>query len=173
MALFDKAAALMENDYRSAGMMVTLGAGLGDTEIARRGAEMAVERTERALSGDHSNGAALAWRAVGLAHLGYTERAKQWMRRAMLVDPGNLIMRFNLACTASRDLKDADAAIEYVGPFMAKATAYQIMHVAHDPHLDFIRDDPRFQKMLVAANKRLGLPDDPAEAAAAATPNTI
>jgi adenylate cyclase len=160
LMLFERAASLMENDYRSTGMMVTLGAGLDDREVARRAAEMTVERAERALSGDRSNGAALAWGAVGLAHLGLTDRAKQWMRRAMLVDPGNLIMRFNLACTASRDLKDVDAAIDYIEPFMAKATAYQIRHVEHDPDLDNIREDPRFQRMLEAAKQRIGIVDN-------------
>ena len=164
---FAKAASLMETDYRSASLLVSCARAIGNSEAARSGAEMAIERAERVLSQDRGNGAALAHGAIALAHLGQQTRAKEWMRRAMLVDPDNVIMRYNLACMATRDLDDPDTALALIAPFMAKATAYQLMHVEVDPDLDKLRSDPRFQAMIEAAKARLGI-DFPVPATPAA-----
>jgi hypothetical protein len=47
-------------------------------------------------------------------------------------------------------------ALEFLEPFMAKANPYQVQLAEHDPDLDRLRDDSRFQEMLVAAKARLG-----------------
>ena len=40
----------------------------------------------------------MSFGAGGLAALGETDRAREWMERAMLIDPDNLNMRYNFAC---------------------------------------------------------------------------
>ena len=157
MAQFERAAQLMDTDYRSSGMMMSCARGLGDAEQTRRGALMAVERAERALAEDRSNGNALGWGAVAFGELGETERSKEWARRAMLVDPDNLILRFNLACLASRSLGDNDTALELIAPFMERCGTLQVTHVQNDPDLANLRPDARFQAMIAAAKVRLGL----------------
>ena len=168
MQRFGKAASLMENDWRSAGMMMSCAHGLGDEEGARAAAKMVVERAERVIAVDRSNASAMAHGAGGLAALGEIDRAKEWMRRAMLLDPDNAIMRYNLACVATKELDDPDAALELIAPFVNQANPYQIKHIENDPDMAKLHRDKRFQEMLAAARKRLGIETAAASQAAAA-----
>ena len=157
MERFSKAAELMESDYRSAGMVASCARGLNDRETELRAAEETVRRVERVIAEDRTNGAALAYGAIGLATLGEHQRAREWMRRATLIDPDNSIMRYNLACLAAGELEDFDTALEMVKPFMAKANAYQLKHISNDPDMAGLREDPRFQAMIADAKARLGI----------------
>ena len=86
-------------------------------------------------------------------------RAKEWMNRALLLEPNRMEMRFNFACTLASNLKEKDAAIELMGPVMATITAGFLHHVLVDPDLDSLRDDPRFKGMVAAAEARLAAAD--------------
>ena len=82
--------------------------------------------------------------------------ARDWIRRALLLDPENVTMRYNVACTLALKLGDAEEAINALRPYFEAATgATQIAHAEADPDLDVIRDNPEFKEMLSAAKKRL------------------
>jgi adenylate cyclase len=90
-----------------------------------------------------------------LLGMGETERAKEWARRAVLIDPDNLIMRYNLACDLTINLRDFDTALEFLGPVLRKTGKENLQWTKSDPDLDPIRDDPRFKAMIEDAEKRL------------------
>ena len=152
---YEKAATLMEVEVGCAAMLVTCYTALGDAPGALGAARMTLERAEKALAQDQSNGAALAWGVSALAALGEGERARDWSRRALLVDPDNWMMRYNLACALSLQLKDAEGALDLLGPFFARTGMTLVNHAKVDPDLEPIRDDPRFQAMLAEAEARL------------------
>ncbi|HEY2177453.1 MAG TPA: TIR domain-containing protein [Caulobacteraceae bacterium] len=158
---FEQAAALMEAEVGCAAMMITCYLAMGDAEKMRRAARMTVERAERAVTHDQSNGSAMAWGACGLAALGERDRARDWARRAVLVDPDNAMARYNLACILSVHMGDTEGALELLGPFLANTTLTYIDHAQVDPDLAPVRGDPRFAAMMAAARERLA-----AEAAA-------
>jgi adenylate cyclase len=155
---FKKSASLMEQDWRSPMMLMTCYGAIGDKVGEREASRMTLERTEKAIGRDPANGAAMAAGAGALLRLGDVERAREWMRRALLVDPENLNMRYNVACGLASELGDKEEAIETLGPFfeLINSTIW-MRHVDADPDLDSIRDDPRFQTMLAEAKSRLGL----------------
>jgi adenylate cyclase len=95
-----------------------------------------------------------------LAVMGDTERAKEWMNRALLLDPDNANMRYNFACDLASYLKDADAALELLGPILEKISIGLLSHAKADPDLDPLRGDPRFNAMIAAAETRLGAGPD-------------
>jgi adenylate cyclase len=152
---FEKAIALEETDFASAGMLITCYAALGDTAAVQRSAEIALARAEKILAHDPNNGSAIGHGSAALAALGRRERAKDWMDRALLIDPGNITMRYNFVCALANDLKDKEAALEMLGPVLEKVGTGLLDHIKIDPDLACIRDDPRFQAMLAAAEKRV------------------
>ena len=151
---FEKAVALEEGDFGSSGMLITCYTALGDPDGARRAAEITLARAEKVLAHDRNNGSAMGHGSDALAVLGQAERAKEWMGRALLIDPENLTMRYNFVCALANHLNDNDAALEMLGPAFEKMGAGLINHSKIDPDFDPLRDDPRFKAMLAAAEAR-------------------
>ncbi|HET6534718.1 MAG TPA: TIR domain-containing protein [Sphingomicrobium sp.] len=161
---FEKSSSLMTTDWNSAMMLVCCYSATGDGTKLRESARSAVERAERAIAQDPTNGTALGGGAYCLAASGDEDRARDWIRRSLLLDPDNLSMRYNVACTLALKLRDVDQALETLGPFLAVVTsASRIQHAEADPDLDPVRDDPRFKSMISAAKQRLGMVETVAE----------
>lgn len=156
-AHFEKAAKLMPTDFHAWGMLCSCYKALGRTEDKRRAAERALEEVERVLKEDPNNGAALSFGVGSLVILGQRDRAQQWMERALLVDPDNINMRYNFACTLATDMGDQEAAIAVLAEIFPKMGPTTVKLGDTDPDFDSIRDDPRFQAMVGAAKKRHGL----------------
>jgi adenylate cyclase len=158
---FEKAGALVDSDWHNPMMAAGCYRGIGEDDTARAKSMMALERTERAVAKDPTNSHALAAGANALAMLGDKHRAREWMQRALAFDPNNLSMRYNLACALVQDLGDPDAALDMLDPYFELVTSSTfIRHLEADPDLDPIREDPRFQEMLAATKKRLGITTD-------------
>ena len=152
---WEKSTALMETDVASPSMLLTCYTALGNPEAARRVAQITLARAEKALVQDQNNGQIMGWGASALAVLEEAERAKEWINRALLIDPDNMPMRYNFACTFAMNLKDTDAALEMLGPVFLKISVALLNHAKVDPDFDPIRDDPRFKAMVAAAEARL------------------
>ncbi len=165
-AYFEKAAAVMETDYHAWGMLMSSHFALGDKELGRQAAKQTLEQVEQVLSQDPSNGAAISFGVSALAVLGERERAREWMERALLVDPNNLNMRYNFACALARDLDDRDGAIRMLESCIPRLKG-SLGNIEFDPDLNNIRDDPRFEKLLNDALKRRGVKPPTAAAPAA------
>jgi len=145
---------LMETDVNSPSMLKTCYAAVGDTQAVIRVSKIAFARAEKILERDPSNGAAMGYGVTALARLGETARAKEWINRALLIDPDNMNMRYNFAC-ALTVLKENDAAIDVLGPLLETAYIDRLNHAKVDADLDPLRDDPRFKSMIAAAEARL------------------
>ncbi len=152
---FAKAAALNEADSHSAAMLQSACSAIGDMEGARAAARMALSRIEKIVAQDPNNGSALANGACAWAILDDPVRTREWIDRALLIDPDNVQMRYNLACALSADVKDTEGAIALLGPVFADIGPAMLSASKTDPDLDPLRDDPRFQTMAAAAEARL------------------
>lgn len=151
----EKAASLMETDFHSTGMLQTCYTAIDDPEGLRRAAEMTLQRTQRVLAQDPAMGAALGFGACALAALGDAERAKEWIKRALLMDPDNFTMRWNLTCALSRYLGDKEAAIELLASFIDRTPPPMVKYLRLDTDLDPLRDDVRFEALVAAAEERV------------------
>ena len=151
---FAKAAELSEGDFDSVGMLTSACAAKGDVAGMRRAAQRAVDRAERALTQDNGDVVATSYGAYALAALGERDRAKEWIEQALLIDPENLHMRYNLACAVSVYLNEPEFALSVLTPSFAVATLDFLRHAEVDPDLANARLDPRFGALLEASRKR-------------------
>jgi adenylate cyclase len=158
---FAKAASVMETDWHNPLMLITCCRSTGDKERMLEAAKMTLERSERAVAKDPTSGQALASGANALMILGDTERARDWSRRALLLDPDNLIISYNLACAFAQTGGATEDAISALRSFCEGIqTAQNIRHLESDPDLDPLRDDPGYKEMLSSAKERLGIRTD-------------
>ena len=158
---FEKAAALLDDDYHSAGMLVTCYGALKNQELQLQAARTTLSRVERALARDPTNSKALGLGACALAVTGEAARTREWITRAMLIDPDNNLQRYNLACSLTACLHDDDGALDLLGPFFDQVTRIQFQHAEVDPDMDRLRGNPRYEAMVAAARARLDAAGEP------------
>ena len=162
---FEKASQLMDTDFHSCLMLQTCYLGTNDEPAALHAARRTLERSEVALSKDPTNGAALAAGASSLIMLGDLDRAKDWLQRALLLDPENLMVRYNVACSLTFRNSDLEGALDLLGPYFERIDSPgQVRHTEIDPDMDPLRENPRFIQMLSSAKKRLGMAEGTAAA---------
>jgi adenylate cyclase len=161
IAFYEKAASETVSDFYAAGMLITCYRAVRDPEGARVAARRAAERCERAVATEPDNGSAMAFLVVALAVLGEKERTKEWIERAILLDPENLNMRYNLACVLIEVAHDNDAGLSMLAFVLERCFADVVNWVENDADLDPVRDHPRFRAMLAAAQARLGVRSAP------------
>jgi adenylate cyclase len=154
---YEKAVSLIESDYHSWAMLVMCYQAQGNREGVLRGAQMMHSQAEKVLAEDPSNGAALGICAGGHAIAGNRERAMETIERALLIDPENDNMRYNFACVLSGYLFEVDPALDLLEPVLARANLTLVNAATTDTDLDPLRGNPRFEAMLTAAQKRLGI----------------
>jgi adenylate cyclase len=155
---FEKSSQLMDADFHSCLMLQTCYLGVNDESAAMDAARRTLDRAEVALSKDPTNGAALAAGASSLIMIGEIDRAKDWLQRALLLDPENLMVRYNVACGLTFRNVDLEGALELLGPYFERIDSPgNISHAEIDPDMDALRDDPRFKTMIAGAKQRLGM----------------
>ncbi|HVN34070.1 MAG TPA: adenylate/guanylate cyclase domain-containing protein [Casimicrobiaceae bacterium] len=151
---WEKAASLVESEYMAAGMLVSCYNAVGDREGARRAAQRALARAEKIVATEPDNGSAMAQGFGALAALGEVERAKEWGERAMLLDPANLNLHYNIACALVAMLGDQEGALDILEPLFEQMKIEAVRWARTDPDLDPIREHPRFKAMLEKAAAR-------------------
>ena len=153
---WERATNLMETDINSPAMLMSCYVAVGNPQAARRSAQIALSRAEKAVAQDPSNGAVTAYSALALATLGEAERAKERMNRALLIDPDDWSVRYNFACVLLIHLDEPDAALDVLGPVLESVGArYFLSHIKVDPDFIRLRDNPRFKAMIANAEARL------------------
>ena len=153
---FEKAVGIFESDFHAWGMLASCYEALGDRQGVLRAAQNMVVQSQRVLTEDPSNAAALGIGAGGLAIQGELERTREWIERALLIDPDNLLMRYNFACVTTLYLNVTDAALDLLEYIFQRMSATFFRSASSDPDLDSLRDHPRFRKIAAEARKRLG-----------------
>jgi adenylate cyclase len=153
---FEKAASCLDSDWSSCNMLISCYMAVGDDASANEAARRTLAIAEKVVVTEPSNGDVMAGAVGALAKLGAIERAKEWAERAVLLDPDNMNMRYNIACSVVTDLKEPDTAIAMLGPYLARVGREGLQWLMSDPDLDPIRKDPRYLEMVSGAEERLG-----------------
>ncbi|HEY7852003.1 MAG TPA: TIR domain-containing protein [Caulobacteraceae bacterium] len=163
---FEAACALDPLAYRPAGMVVQAYDAVGDRASVESAARRSLERCERILATEPDHSGALGFLVTALAELGQGDRARQWTRWAVLFDPDNLRLRYNLACGLAK-LHDTDGACDLLEKVIEQVSGGWLRWIDTDNSLDPIRDHPRFAALMARAKARAAL--EPSEQAAEPT----
>jgi adenylate cyclase len=150
---YETAIALDPIAYRAAGMVVQAYAALGDTENRLAAARRALARCESLLSVEPDHSGALGFVVTSLAELGEIDRARELAHRAVLFDPDNTRLHYNLAC-AMAGIGDPDAACELLEGIIGRVSAGYLAWMEADNSLDPIRGHPRFIAVMTCGAAR-------------------
>ncbi|MDH3404399.1 MAG: tetratricopeptide repeat-containing serine/threonine-protein kinase [Acidobacteriota bacterium] len=146
--LFEQAAAVRPEDYQSLLLAAEFYSKLDRPDSARSAAERGNERAERALELNPKDVRALYLSATQLWRLGRHEEARTRATRALELAPADPTVLYNVACffavagEPDRALDCLERAL--VGNFGLESW------IEHDPNLDNVRSEPRFQTLLRA-----------------------
>jgi adenylate cyclase len=146
-ALFERAAEIKPDDYQSVCLLIqvyrSLGRGQDSKDAARKGVKLA-ER-ELTLHAEDPRPAHLG--IAALLELGENDRAREWIARALAIDPDDPLTQYNLACGYTH-LGDLDAAFDLLERSLPRGGPEIRQWIKHDSDLDRLRSHPRYQKIL-------------------------
>jgi TolB-like protein/Flp pilus assembly protein TadD len=151
---FERAIEIDPDAYWPAGMVSQAYEAVGDTAAAAAAHRRAMAHCERILADEPDHGAAMGFLVTSLASLGLADRARDWTRRALLFDPDNARLHYNLAC-AMATLEDADMAVALMDPLIENVGPGALRWFQTDNSLDPIRKHPKFMALSKRIARRL------------------
>jgi adenylate cyclase len=145
--LFERAAGIRHDDYRSPALLMAVYRSLGLHAGRERSARVTVERAERELNLHPENSGPAQLGALALAHLGERDRAREWAARTLAIDPDDSLAQYNIAC-AYAQLGDLEEAMDLLEKVMPRRSTPGILWTKNDSDLDPVRSHPRYRKLL-------------------------
>ncbi len=144
---YTRALEIRPDDYKSPLLLQGVFQSLGRHDEEQKYAQLGIRRAEEALKRNPENSDPAALGASVLAALGESERAKEWLERALAVETDPSSAWYNIACTYSL-LGEFDRAIDLLVLWLPKVGPDQKLWFKNDRDLDPIRNHPRFQELL-------------------------
>jgi len=153
-ALFERVAEIKPDDYQSLILLIQIYRSLCRDADKKNAARRGVERAERDLTLHPDNPRSAYLGAAALVALGENDRAREWLSRALAIDPHDIWTQYNAACiyTNLGDIERAFDVLERVLPHAGHEL--KAGWIKHDSDLDPLRNHPRYQKILELIGER-------------------
>ncbi len=145
--LFGKAGEVRQEDFQSLILQAQSLRMLKRFDEYHRAQREGIRRAEQMLTLNPCDGRALSIGSMALFHEGQWARALEWSQRSLELYPDDLSALINAACLSARAGRKEEA-ITYLDRVFARGWGKRDW-IEHDPDYDTLRDDPRFQKLLV------------------------
>ncbi|RPJ87306.1 MAG: tetratricopeptide repeat protein, partial [Acidobacteria bacterium] len=144
--LYDKASQVNPHDHQAPLLVAQIYSDLGRHQEADAHRVRGVQIAEARLKLNPDDSRALYMGANGLVALGKVEEGLEWARRAMIIDPNEPMVLYNVACVQCLGGK-LEAAMESLERAVRSGLT-QKGWIEHDSNLDPLRTHPRFQALL-------------------------
>ena len=122
-------------------------------EEAKRYVYLGVKRAEEQLRLHPEGSRPLQLGAAALAGIGEGEQAKQWMERAMVIDPDDSHLKYNAACMWVQ-IGDFDRAFDLLEQWIKHVGVAAAKWFMHDPDIDPLRTEPRYARLVAMLDER-------------------
>jgi adenylate cyclase len=126
---------------------------IGDLDSARRLGREALQRIEQAIRFDPQNAKAYCIGGDILRILGQHDRALEWVKLSMEIDPNDHLIQFNSAGIFIK-MGDVEFALDLLDRCMPQLGRAQLDWMRRDPDFDSIRDHPRYLALLQREEER-------------------
>src|SRR5438874_2141916 len=146
-AFFERAGEVKPDDYQSWCLLIHVYRSLDRPDKIEAAARKGIALAEKELALHPENPRPAALGAAGLLAIGETERAREWLTRALAIDPDDLLTLYNAACVYAQ-LGEAEPALDFLERFIPLANDLNRAWIKHDSDFDSLRRHPRFQKIL-------------------------
>ncbi|MBS0378968.1 MAG: tetratricopeptide repeat protein [Proteobacteria bacterium] len=144
--LMQHAAEIKPDDGQPLCMMIMIYDSIGRQGEIKPIARIAIQRFEAELAQHPENQRAAYLGAVCLVAIGEPDRAREWLSRAMAIDPDDILTQYNAACVYSR-MGDHDRAFDLLEALLPHANHETKSWVKVDSDLEALRTLPRYQKV--------------------------
>jgi adenylate cyclase len=144
---FIRATEIQPDDYQAPLLLDQTLRAIGRKEEGDPYARMGLKRAEEALRKHPESSRPAQLAAATLAGMGEAEQAKQWMERALAIDPDDTHIQYNAACMWSQ-LGEADKALDLLERWASHVGPENKTWMQQDPDLDPLRDEPRYREIL-------------------------
>jgi serine/threonine protein kinase/Flp pilus assembly protein TadD len=146
--LYERAQQLRPEDYQAPSFLAQTYNALGKQEEADAANRRAIRLMLERLDMNPSDARAANLLAATYANLGDAEKAMDYAERSLAIDPDDAMLLYNVACTYCL-LGKTDEAISCLERAVDKGFGHKEW-VEHDPDLDALRENPRFQTIMKA-----------------------
>ena len=149
-ALFERAADLRANDFRSLGLLSESYQALGQRDESLSAARRCLDRLEVEIAGRPDNADALAFGSAVLVDLDDRSRAEDWAARALMIGADDYLVQYNVARTFTM-LGQMEAAMDCLEQAFSLSSVFQrrlAFWMSTDSDLDPLRQLPRFNALL-------------------------
>jgi serine/threonine protein kinase/tetratricopeptide (TPR) repeat protein len=143
---FERAVAIRPDDFAPLALLATALNGLGRRDEAIRVSRLTYDAARKHLELNPENPRALYMGAGALTHLGESEKAREWNRRALAMEPDDAGVLYNIACGFALEHQTQEALTA-----LNKAIDLGFGHwkwIEHDSDFDSIRNEPGFLEVL-------------------------
>ena len=145
--LFERASEIRPDDYQSVCLLIHIYRSLGRIEESKDAARRGIKLAERELTLHPEDPRPAHLGAGALFELGDMDRAREWIARALAIDPDDALTQYNVACGYTK-LKEYDAAFDMLERAILAGGPELVGWVKHDSDLDGLRSQPRYNQFL-------------------------
>jgi adenylate cyclase len=145
--LCERAAELKPDDYQAPAMLCMIYPSIGRLADREPMARVCVERAQAELVQHPENPRPAYLGATALIALGEFDRSREWLARALAIDPDDLLTQYNAACVHAR-LGDHEAAFDLLEKLLPHANHETKSWVKFDSDFESLRPLPRYHNVL-------------------------
>ena len=150
--LLERAGEILPGNYQPPCMLIQLYRSLGQPEKIKQAALKGIPLAEQELILHPEDPRPAHFGVTALIETGQYDRAREWISRAMAIDPEDPATLYNCACAYSK-LGDVDTALDLLEQVLQCGSSNYKEWMAHDSDMDPLRNHPRFQKLISTQEK--------------------